>query len=200
MAILASRLSSRIERGATRVVLHPSRVKIYTGNGNLRQVFPSGRLKHTFDASHGVRSQADYMEVLGAFYAVMGTPYDGLLWRDWADYMASRDNSVCTSLGGGSYQLGRVYSFGGVDYVRTITRPFNDGTLAVYDAGGSTLTATVDYTDGTFTVASGTPATWSGKFDVPVTFTDNEWRARLEVSTQNLHLVNESIMLEEVFE
>lgn len=200
MSILAQRLSPRIERGATRVILHPSRVKIYTGNGNLRQVFQSGRLKHTFDASHGVRSQADYMDLIGCFYAVMGTPYDGFLWRDWADYIATADNTTVTDLGGGTYQLARVYSFGGVDFVRNITRPVNDGTLAVFNAGGTPLTPTVDYTDGTFTVASGTPATWSGYFDVPVTFTDNEWRARLEVSTNNLHLVNESVMLEEVFE
>jgi uncharacterized protein (TIGR02217 family) len=198
MTILAQRLDDKIEAGARRVVTHPSRVKTYSADGKLAQSFPSSRLKHSFDVSHGVRSQADYMTVIGAFYTVMGTPYSGMLFKDWADYIATRTNTSVTSLGAGVYQLNRIYAFGAYTYTRKITRPLTGA--AVYNAGGTPLTPTIDLTNGTFTVASGTPNDWSGEFVVPVTFADNEWQASLEVSTQNLHLVHESIMLEEVFE
>jgi uncharacterized protein (TIGR02217 family) len=204
MTLLASRLDAKIERGAVRRVVHPSRVKVYSVDGKLTQNFPSDRMKHYYDVSHGVRSQADYMTVLGAFYAVMGNGYAGLLFRDEADHEASRTVaaklSSCTLVTGSTYQLNRVYAFGAYSYVRAITRPLNNGALVVYDAGGTPLTPTISYTTGTFTVASGTPATWAGEFLVPVAFSSNEWSATLEVHTQNLHLVNGQIELEEVFE
>jgi uncharacterized protein (TIGR02217 family) len=200
MTLLASRLDAKIERGAVRRVVHPSRVKVYSVDGKLTQNFPSDRMKHYYDVSHGVRSQADYMTVMGAFYTVMGNGNTGLLFRDEADHTALATNTSCTLVTGSTYQLNRVYSFGAYSYVRAITRPLNNGALAVYDAGGSPLTPTISYTTGTFTVASGTPAKWAGEFLVPVAFSSNEWSATLEVHTQNLHLVNGQIELEEVFE
>jgi uncharacterized protein (TIGR02217 family) len=195
--ILAQRLDSKIERGATRRVMHPSRTKVYSADGQLKQNFPSSRLKHIFDVSHGVRSQADYMEVLSAFYAVMGTPRSGLLFKDWADYQGTILNTGVVLITGSTWQLERLYTFGSVTYRRKITRPRTG--VVVYDAGGSPLTASVDTATGIATV-TGTPAKWAGEFDVPVTFAMNEWSAQLEVHTTNLHLVNESIELEEVFE
>jgi uncharacterized protein (TIGR02217 family) len=200
MTLLASRLDAKIERGAVRRVVHPSRVKVYSVDGKLTQNFPSDRMKHYYDVSHGVRSQADYMTVLGAFYAVMGNGYTGLLFRDEGDHTALSTNTSCTLVTGSTYQLNRVYSFGAYSYVRAITRPLDNGALAVYNSGGGALTPTVNYTTGTFTVASGTPAKWAGEFLVPVAFSSNEWSATLEVHTQNLHLVNGQIELEEVFE
>lgn len=206
MALLTQRLNGRIEAGAKRRVAHPSRIKVYTATGQLSQAFPSGRIKHFYDVSHGVRTQADYQQVLAAFYVVMGTPYSGLLFRDIADYQATQANSRLTLVSGSDYQLQRVYSFGGIDYLRNITRPVNDGTLTVYRTRSGVVTvasATIDYTTGVATIsghAGGDTYTWVGNFDVPVTFTNNDWVAALAVSTNNLHLVNEEIELEEVFE
>lgn len=200
MTLLASRLDSRIERAASRRVIHPSRVKVYSSDGKLKQGFPSERLKHIYDVSHGARSQADYMTLLGAFYSVMGNGYAGLLFMDAADHTATATNSSCTVLTGPTYQLNRVYAFGAYSYVRPITRPVNNGALAVYNAGGTPLTPTVDYTNGTFTVASGTPATWSGEFLVPVTFGSNEWSASIDGTNSGIFAVIGSIELEEVFE
>ena len=206
MSILAQRLDSKIEAGASRRVVHPSRIKTYVPSGVMNQVFLSGRIRHLYDVSHGVRSQADYMQVLGAFYVVLGTPYTGLLFRDWADFQATQENSTLTLISGSTYQLGRVYGFGGMTYVRKISRPVNTGSLTVYRTRSSVVTAataSIDYTTGAATITGhvgGDTYTWAGEFDVPVTFVANEWTAELAVSTANLHLVNEPIELEEVFE
>jgi uncharacterized protein (TIGR02217 family) len=200
MTLLASRLSARIERGAERRVSHPSRVKHVLPNGRVKFVFQSGTLKHYFNVSHGIHTIEDYFEVMSAFYVVMGEAYDGLLMRDWSDFRATITNTTVVDLGGGDYQLARFYPFGGQEYVRNITRPVNDGNLAVFDSGGSPLTPTVDYTTGQFTVASGTPDNWSGLFDVPVSFVDDDWSAVQEASESGVLMVAQPIELEEILE
>ncbi|HEX7042111.1 MAG TPA: hypothetical protein VF189_02585, partial [Patescibacteria group bacterium] len=87
--------------------------------------------------------------------------------------------------------------FGGITFKRDITKPVS-GTVTVYDASDVVLTATIDTTTGIATINTGTPSYWIGEFDLPMTFTDNKWRARLEVSTTNLYLVTDPIMMEEV--
>jgi uncharacterized protein (TIGR02217 family) len=200
MSLLLERLNRRIEAGASRTVKHPSRIKTYSVGGRLTQVFQSETLVHTYDISPGIQSQSDYASVENAFWVVMGTPYDGMLFRDPQDHRATATNSVCYLLTGSTYQLGRLYRFGSTNYNRRLTRPVNDGALAVFNAGGSPLTPTVDYTNGTFTVASGTPAYWTGIFDVPVTFVDNDWSATFEPSSNGPFMVSQSIKLEEIIE
>jgi uncharacterized protein (TIGR02217 family) len=200
MSLLTERLSRRIEAGSSRRVKHPSRVKVYSDGGILQQVFSAEHLVHTYDLRPGIQSESDYYAVQNAFYVVMGTPYDGMLFRDPLDHTATATNSVCYLLSGSTYQLGRRYRFGSTYVNRRITRPFNSGSLAVFDAGGTPLTPTVDYTDGTFTVVSGTPAYWTGIFDVPVTFVDDEWTANYEPSTSGGFIVSGSVLLEEIIE
>jgi len=172
-------------------------VKVYAGDGTLKQNFPSGRIKHSFDVSHGVRSQADYMTLLSTFYVVLGTPYDGLLFKDWADFRATSVDSALVFITGTTWQLQRKYTFGAITYLRKITRPLTG--VQIYSAADALLTSSVVTTTGVATV-TGTPAYWVGEFNVPVTFSANEWTASLEVHTDNLHLMNESVMLEEVLE
>lgn len=195
--LLAQRLSDKIERGAQRTVMHPSRVKRYSVDGRLGQTFGSGRLKHMFNVGHGLRNRNDFMDVLSAFYAVMGGSYAGLLFRDWADYEGFNSDTALDDLGGGTWQLERIYTFGAVTYHRKITRP--SGTIVVNDVGGLPLTSSVDPLTGIATV-TGSPVTWVGKFDVPVTFKEDEWTASLEVATQNLYLNSRPVDLEEIFE
>lgn len=206
MAILAQRLDYRIESGAVRTVLHPSRLKVYAADGKLTQAFPSQRIKHLFDVSHGVRTEADYLSLIGAFYSVMGGAYSGLLFRDLSDYAATQANSTLTYISGTNWQLGRGYAFGAVSYVRKITRPVNTGSLTVYRTRATVVTtasASITYTTGVADITghvAGDTYTWAGEFDVPVTFQDNEWRASLAVNTLNLHMINEPVILEEVLE
>lgn len=198
MTFLESRISPRITAETTFAVEQPARTKVYFENGSLHQNFGGLRPKHTVNMALGVRSASDFQELVDAFYVLMFTPYEGLRVKNWQDYRATAANSTVAALGGGVYQLQRKHIFGGFVFARDITKPVNNGSLVVFNASGTPLTSTLDYTAGRFTVASGTPAYWTGEFDLPMTFSDDVWTARLEVSTANLHLVNEPILLEEL--
>lgn len=198
MTLLAARLDTRIERSAGRRVVHPSRIKHVLPNGRVSFVFQSGTLKHFFDVAHGMRSQRDYEAVMSAFYVVMGEAYDGLLFRDWSDYIATSTNTTIISLGGGDYRLARAYTFGGQTYARPISRPVASS-VVVLNSSGTPLTHTLGDL-GEFTVSSGTPAAWTGQFDVPVAFAKTEWASVVEGNYGAIDMRHEQIELEEIIE
>lgn len=205
MAFLESRLDPKITRGAVRKVTQPGRRKTYV-SGKLEQDFNNTLPTHTYEVSHGVRDamvrdgltpQASYFKVLDLFYVVMFTPYEGFRFKDWADYRGVKDNTALSLISGSIYQLQRKHTFGGVNFYRPIYKPVS-GTVTVYNASDVALTGTLDATTGQFTVDSGTPSYWVGEFDIPVTFVNDEWSAELEVHTENLHVINGTIPLEEI--
>lgn len=196
MAFLESRLDARIERGAKGGPTNPGRVKAYTRSGKLAQGFYASMPIHRYDVSHGIRSAADAKAVRALWYVVNFTPYVGFRFKDHQDYQGTRTDTALALISGNTYQLQRTYTVGLTTFLRNIYKPVT-GTVTVYDAGGSALTTSVDYTTGIATV-TGTPATWAGEFDVPVTFTDNEWMSSLEVHSDNLHLRIDPIKLEEI--
>lgn len=204
MAFLESRLNDRITRGAVRKVTQPGRKKTYV-SGKLEQDFNNTLPTHTYELSHGIRDamlrggltpEASYFKVLDLFYVVMFTPYVGFRFKDWADFQAGKDNSALELITGTTYQLQRKHTYGGVNFYRPIFKPV-DGTVTVFNASNSELTGTTDATTGQWT-GSGTPAYWLGEFDIPVTFSMDEWAATIEVATQNLHVINGTIPLEEI--
>lgn len=194
---LESRIDTRITQGAASSIQVVGRTKRYAPNGRMVPNFAAARLKHHFDLSHGVRSRAQFQALVDAFYVVMLTPYTGLRLKDPRDFQALRTNTSLASLGSGNWQLLRKHQFGGATVYRDIVKPVT-GTVVVLDAGGSALTATVDYTTGIAAV-TGTPASWTGEFDVPVTFTDDEWVATLEIATDaQAWMTSGAIKLEEL--
>lgn len=198
LAFLEQRLDSKITQGATGGPTVPGRVKRYTASGRLAQNFSAAAPIHRFDVSHGLRSRDDFQTVLDLWYVVMFTPYAGFRFKDWRDYRATRENTKLTLVTGTIWQLQRRHVIGGVEFLRDIVKPCATPAIVIYDAGGTPLTATVDTTTGRADV-TGTPATWSGEFDVPVTFSDDEWTgASLEVTTANLHVMSGPIKLEEI--
>jgi uncharacterized protein (TIGR02217 family) len=202
MTFLESRLDKRITQGATRKVTQPSRTKVYGSSGRLKQNFMASLPIHRYELSHGMMAATTgvaraYTTVMDLFYLVMFTPYSGFRLKDHADFKATADNSSVTALGAGVYQLNRLHTYGGQNLHRPIYKPVSS-TVAVFAAGGGALTPTVDYTNGTFTVLSGTPAYWTGEFDIPVTFVDDEWMATLEANEVGLQVVMGQIELEEV--
>jgi uncharacterized protein (TIGR02217 family) len=205
MAFLESRIDPLITRGALRKVTQPGRKKTYV-SGKLEQDFNNTLPTHTYEVSHGIREamvrggltpERSYFKVLDLFYVVMFTPYQGFRFKDWADYQGVKDNTALSLISGAIYQLQRKHTFGGVDFYRPIYKPV-DGTVTVYDASDAQVTGTVDPTTGQFTADSGTPSYWVGEFDIPVTFAQDEWSAELQVATQNLHVLNGTIPLEEI--
>ncbi len=203
MAFLEQRLDARIEQGASGGPTIPGRIKTYIPNGGLLQTFLSDEMKHRFDVSHGMRSNADHQLVLDTFYVVMLTPYEGFRFRYWADYRATQANSSLTLISGSDYQLQRVHTFGGVSVLRNIYKPVS-ATVTVYRTRASvitTATATIDYTTGVAAISGhvgGDTYTWEGQFDIPVTFSDDEWVSQMQATLTNVAIVPPSIRLEEI--
>lgn len=198
MAFLEARINSRIERGAQGGPTNRGRVKVYTVGGNLRQQFGWTRPLSEWDISHGMKTPADAEELLALWHVVNFTPFIGFRFRDWSDYRATAANSALRLISGTTFQLQRAYTFASQTFKRDIVKPDPAVAIQVLDAGGTALTATVDYTTGQVVVASGTPATWVGFFDVPVTFADNEWVTQLEASAAGPLIVTPTIKLEEL--
>lgn len=202
MPFLEQRLNTRIEQGASGGPTVPGRTKSYTASGKLRQNFVASAPIHKFDISHGLRQQADYQTVLDIWYVVNFTPYDGFRFRDWRDYRATAANSRLTLISGSNYQLQRVHTYGGISVLRNIFKPVAGVVITRNRSGSfSTATATVDTTTGVAAITghvAGDTYTWTGEFDLPVTFSSDEWVSTLDGAAPNLLVVNQSIPLEEI--
>lgn len=197
MAFLEQRLDARIERGAQGGPVNRGRRKVYTYGGALKQQFGWSAPLQEWEVSHGIKSPADVESLRAMWYVVNFTPYEGFLFRDWSDYQATAANTSLSLVSGSIYQLNRVYTYASISFVRRITRP--DASVRVFNAGGSELTVTLqDSTTGRVTLASGTPAYWTGTFNVPVTFADDQWLTEIETSPAGPMLICPSIKLEEV--
>jgi uncharacterized protein (TIGR02217 family) len=196
MAFLESRMSSRIERGATVKRTNRGRQKAYTGSGKLQQSFDWAAPLSEFDISHGILLPDGYAEIDAMWHVINFTPYSGLRFRNWADYIAVKANSTVTNTTGNQYQLQIKHTFASITFKRAIYKPTSD--VVVYTSGDTPCTFTLDTTTGIATVTAGTPSYWTGTFDYPVTFKDNEVMARLDGVTHNLLLIAEPIILEEV--
>lgn len=196
MAFLEQRLDPRITRGVVFKETVPGRDLIRYPSGRLKQNFTAALPITTVDLVHGLRSNSDYQSILDAWYIVCFTPYEGLRVKNWRDFKATRTNTSLTLISGSIYQLNRKHTFGGINFIRPIYKPVAS-TVVVYDAGGTPLTASIDYTNGQATV-TGTPASWSGEFDLPMTFTDNEWSASIEAYGDDPAIASGSIAMEEI--
>jgi uncharacterized protein (TIGR02217 family) len=196
MAFLEQRLDTRIERGAVGGPTNRGRRKLYTSSGKLKQVFTWSAPVHEYDVSHGIRSAADIESLKAMWYVVNFTPYEGFRFRDWRDFQATTGNTTLTNISGSAWQLQRTYTFGGITFKRDIYKPNSD--VAIFEAGGAPCTFTHSTETGIATVTSGTPATWTGTFDVPVTFKGDEFMETIEGASGNLSVQPAPILLEEL--
>jgi uncharacterized protein (TIGR02217 family) len=196
MAFLEQRMDPRIERGARGGPTNRGRVKTYGQDGSLRQVFGWSSPLHEWDVSHGLKTQQEEQALLALWYVVNFTPYEGFRFRDPADHIATSANTSLLQLTATTYQLRRSYTFGGITFHRKISKPAAG--VQVFNAGGTLLTSTVDTTTGVATVASGTPAYWTGVFDIPVTFKNDAWVRELEASQTSANIIMPSIEIEEI--
>jgi uncharacterized protein (TIGR02217 family) len=203
MAFLEQRISAKITEESEGGPTQPSRGMAYTAGGKLKQSYSALMPIHRYEVSHGVRTRADYQTVLDLFYIVMFTPYEGFRFKDWGDYQLTQANSRLTLISGSNYQINRVHTFGAVDFIRPIYKPV-DGTIVVKRNRSSvisTATATVTATTGVAAITGhveGDTYTCEGEFDVPVTFSANEWTASWAVHINNLHMISGTIPLEEI--
>ena len=116
----------------------------------------------------------DHAEVIAAFNACYGGVFSFRL-KDWADFEAT--NELLPVLGTGSpqtLQLVKTYTFGSQAIARPIRKPVA-GTVTMTHNGAS-QSFSIDTTTGmvTFTAPATHAIRWSGEFDVPVMFEDDE--------------------------
>ena len=161
-----------------------------TASGHESTVINWSKSRHRYEASYGMRTQAQLEAVIALFNAVRGRAY-GFRFKDWADYKSCADAATVSptdqSIGTGdgstaTFQLTKTYNYGGETYTRTINKPVS-GTVRVAVAGTEkTLTThfTVNTTTGeiTFTAGniptSGQAITAGFEFDVPVRFDSDD--------------------------
>jgi uncharacterized protein (TIGR02217 family) len=143
-------------------------------SGIVRRNPRRSRPRYVFNLIYRNIQPEHHVEVINAFNACMGGVHSFRL-KDWADFEAT--DELLDVLGTGapqSVQLTKTYEFGGQAISRPIRKPV-DGTVTL-TADGAPLAATIDEETGvaTFTAGSGDILRWSGEFDVPVMFTDDE--------------------------
>lgn len=111
--------------------------------------------------------------VIDAFNACRAGVF-GFRLKDWSDFTAE-DQLVAVGTGAPqSIQLAKLYEFGNENASRPIRKPVVGSVTLTADF--APLAATVDYTTGiaTFTAGASDIVRWSGQFDVPVTFDEDE--------------------------
>ena len=203
MAFLEQRLSPRIEQGAIGGPVNRGRQMVRTAGGKLRQVFTWAEPLREYTINHGVMGAPDARELLSLWYVVNFTPYEGFRFRDWADYVATQANSRCTLVSGSNYQLQLVYTFAGIEFVRKITKPVAGAKVYRTRSGVDTeATATINTSTGVAAIsghAAGDTYTWEGMFDVPVTFSGDEWMPQAEaMASDGVVSTMPTIQLEEL--
>lgn len=148
--------------------------KIGLRSGIIRRNPMRSRPLYRFGIIYSALKQTDHAEVIAAYNACRGGVHAFRL-KDWADYTAAEE--LLGVLGTGapqSVQLTKTYTFGAQEVARNIRKPVA-GTVSM-TADGAPLVASIDYTTGiaTFTAAASDVLRWSGEFDVPVMFEDDQ--------------------------
>lgn len=107
-----------------------------------------------------------YPAIRNMFMAAMGQLY-AFRFKDYRDFQDD-GSGVFVMLTATTFQMYKNYSVSPLAYSQIIQKPVV-GTVVV--TGGAS--PVVDYTTGIVTVASGTPTSWTGQFDVPVRFAED---------------------------
>lgn len=172
MAMIETRLLARVAYGTQG---GPTWSTIRTGlrSGHTRRKARRSRPLYRFLVLYQNLSEEHHQDVLNAFNACRGGLHSFRL-KDWSDYVAT-DELVAIAAGGEeSVQLQKAYTFGTETAIREIRKPVAGTVLLTADE--APLAATVDTTTGivTFTATEGQVIRWSGEFDVPVMFEQDE--------------------------
>lgn len=105
-------------------------------------------------------------------------------FKDFTDYTESMcsGSGVFTLLTATTFQLYKRYTLAGQTYDQIVQKPVS-GTVVV--TGGTT--PSVNYTTGIVSVASGTPTSWTGQFDIPVRFAEDAPKIGLDEGSGALY-------------
>lgn len=133
---------------------------------------------HKFRGSFDRREAEIVQALLNTFNATRGGAY-GFRFRNPMDHEVTYQPIVIAEGGEQEVQLVKYYEFGTETAILPICKPAPD--IIVF-ADGSPISADVDYTTGwiTFTASAGQEIAWSGQFDIPVVFTNDDFVATIE--------------------
>ena len=149
-----------------------------------RRYFPS----YEIDLGDMVLSESELVSLKTFFEARKGT-YEGFRFKMLLDYQATETLNILGTnitnqgvlLGSGTdYQLMKKYTVGTVNSYRTITKP-RAGTISIFEDGLQLSSGfSLDLNSGkvTFDTAPSGVLTWSGEFDTPVRFNQDQIDAR----------------------
>lgn len=142
-------------------------------SGIIRRNAMRSRPMYRFIVLYQNLSPDDHEAVIGAFNACRGGVFAFRL-KDWSDFTAD-DEFVTTGTGSPqTVQLAKLYEFSAQNVSRPIRKPVT-ATVSMTQ-NDAPLASSIDYATGmaTFTATLGQIVRWSGQFDVPVMFEQDE--------------------------
>lgn len=145
--------------------------RIRLKSGIIRRNAQRSRPAYRYVVLYQNLNEEDHYSIMEAFNACMGGVH-GFRLRDWADYRATNEFVTVGTGVEQTVQLAKLYEFGN----QNISRPIKKLVSASLTANGSPIAATVNLNTGmaTFTATNGHTVRWSGEFDVPVMFEQDE--------------------------
>lgn len=139
--------------------------------------------RHVYDASSGIKSRADYAQILEFYHARAGAAHS-FRWKDWADFTSADNTATAVTntdqvIGAGdtsttTFQLVKKYASGTGSTTRTIVLPVSGTVVIALDGVNQTSGWSVSTTTGIVTFTSppgaGVAVTAGFQFEVPVRF------------------------------
>jgi uncharacterized protein (TIGR02217 family) len=145
--------------------------KVSLRSGIIRRNAQRSRPLYRFVVLYQNLKPESHQEVINAFNACRGGVF-GFRLKDWSDFEATNELVTIGTGAPQTVQLAKLYEFGAQNLSRPIRKPVS----ATLTDDSAPLAASVDMTTGlaTFTASVGGIVRWSGEFDVPVTFEQDE--------------------------
>lgn len=170
MAFIETRLLDCVSYGTQGGPTWATR-RVSLRSGIVRRNAQRSRPLYRFVVLYQHLKPADHQEVINAFNACRAGVFAFRL-KDWSDFEATNELVGVGTGSPQSIQLAKLYEFG----TQNISRPIRKPVTAVLTDDGAPLAASVNMTTGvaTFTASVGGIVRWSGEFDVPVMFEQDE--------------------------
>lgn len=166
-------------------------VRTLSGSESRNQLWENAL--HSFDGATTHRTQAE-RDVITDFFLAMRGRVHSFRVRDVSDYNVVASEGVFEAVGSPTaYQLMKLYASGSLTYYRPIYKPRS----AISITGGGSYT--VDYTTGIVTRNSGAaPTAWTGTFDIPARFDQDElmWEVAAPHGNSMLYLAQQMRIVE----
>ncbi|AAT69467.1 gp83 [Alphaproteobacteria phage PhiJL001] len=179
MAFDETRLPDDVERGAQGGPRFKTTV-ITLSSGFERRNSDWAQTRGEWDVGYGIQDATDLEDVIAFFYARNGRAR-GFRFKDWTDYVLSRQAIGTTDGSNATFQLFKRYTSGSTSFDRILSKIVTATTQVWVNnveapEGGASTSFAIDTTTGIITLGSslaaqsGTTVEAACQFDVPVRF------------------------------